>query len=273
LTAKLVGKNQISEFRQIAEGLVSKLSSFEDVVSVVFSGGLVRGFMDNYSDIDIMVFLKEEDRVLARQIRKMGSDAQRLTGVDVDLEVHSLGWLKRRWNEIDRWSFATSQIVYDPRRETEKLFEDKLKLSGKFWVRRIVICCEYLKWYCCPPKENMETMAEAWINRGDLASAHYCLTYSVDVMLRLIFALNKELLPPQKWRLFYSYTLKWLPEGYRRLLKEAMKIKEMSKSDFERRLRAIRKMWHDIAPKIKDATGLTPDMTSKYYVEKVLHQK
>jgi hypothetical protein len=32
-------------------------------------------------------------------------------------------------------------------------------------------------------------------------------------------------------------------------------------------------MWRDIVPKVKDATGLTLDMTSKYYVEEVLHQK
>jgi predicted nucleotidyltransferase len=273
LTTKLAGKNQVNEFRQIAERLVSRIASFEDVVSIVFMGGLTRGFMDKYSDIDIMVFLNNEDRVLARRIKKIGSDAQRLTGVDVDLEVHPLGWLKRRWNEVDRWSFAKSEIVYDPKGETRELFEDKLKLSDEFWVRRIVVCCEYLKWYCCPPKENMGTMAEAWVERGDLVSAHYCLTYSIDVMLRIIFALNKEFVPPQKWTVFYSYGLKWLPKHYKELLLEAMAIKEMSESDLERRLRAIRKMWRDIVPKVKDATGLTLDMTSKYYVEEVLHQK
>lgn len=122
-------------------------------------GGLVRGFMDKYSDIDIMVFLNRKDRALAKRLRKIGSDAQKRTGIDVDLEVHPLENLKkRRWTEVDRWSFAKSEIVYDPNGETGILFEDKLRVPDDFWVRRVVVCCEYLKWYCCPPKKNTETM-------------------------------------------------------------------------------------------------------------------
>ena len=273
LTVKLVGRNKISEFRQIAERLVSKISPFEGVVSIVFMGGLVRGFMDKYSDIDIMVFLDKEDRVLARWIRQMGSDVQRFTGVDVDLEVHPFEHLRNhKWNEIDRWSFAKSEIVYDPKGKTRRLFEDKLRFSDDFWVRRVVVCCEHLKWYCCPPEEDMGTMAEAWIDRGDLLSAHYCLTYSIDVMLRIIFALNKEFVPPQKWTVFYSYGLKWLPKDYEKLLTEAMTIKGMSKDNFERRLKALRKMWSNVMPKIEEGTGLTLDSLSRYYVEKVLCQ-
>lgn len=106
-----------------------------------------------------------------------------------------------------------------------------------------------------------------------MVSAHYCLTYSIDVMLRTVFALNREFVPPQKWTLFYSYGLKWLPKDYKQLLTEAMTVQEMSKNDFERRLNALRKMWRGIVPKIEGTTGLTFDLVSKYYVEKVLHQK
>jgi len=67
---------------------------------------------------------------------------------------------------------------------------------------------EYLKWYCCPVKKDAGTVAEVWIRKGDLTSAHYCLNYGVELLLKLIFALNKEFLPSPKWRLFYSYSLK-----------------------------------------------------------------
>jgi hypothetical protein len=105
-----------------------------------------------------------------------------------------------------------------------------------------------------------------------MASAHYCLTYSVDLMLEIIFALNKEFLPVQKWRLFYSYSLKWLPKDYVKLLKEAMVIKELSARDLKRRLKALQEMWLGIVPKIEEETGLTADLMTKYYVEKVLNQ-
>jgi len=77
------------------------------------------------------------------------------------------------------------------------------------------------------------------------------------LLLEIIFALNKEYLPAPKWRVFYSCNLKWLPEDYKELIKEAMKIKNFSVRDFDLRLKAIRKIWHNILPKIKDETGLT----------------
>jgi hypothetical protein len=46
------------------------------------------------------------------------------------------------------------------------------------------------------------------------------MNYGVDLLTEMIFALNKKYLPPPKWRMFYSYRLEWLPEGYRELIAE-----------------------------------------------------
>jgi len=79
-------------------------------------------------------------------------------------------------------------------------------------------------------------------------------------------------LPAPKWRMFYSYSLKWQPMNYKKLIKEAMIMRSFSARDFNRRLKTIREIWHKIVPKIEDETGLTPDQISKYYVEKILRQ-
>jgi len=270
---KLKGKNQVRRFRRVAEGLVSKISSFEGVAGIVFIGGLVRGFADRFSDVDIIVFLSRRDERLKRRIRGLGVDVQRRLGIDVDLEVHFLEDFRRwKWDEVDRWEFSRAEIVFDPKGEVKKIFKEKLRVRKGFWVRRIVVCGEYLKWYCCPPKGDVGTVAECWVERGDLVSAHYCLTYGVDLLVRIVFALNREFLPAPKWRIFYSYELKWLPENHRRLLGEAMLVKSFSVKEFRRRLEAIRKLWCEMLPKIREETGLTTELISKYYVEKVLHQ-
>lgn len=267
------GDNQIGRFRQIAEKLVSRLSLIEGVVGIVFMGGLARGFADRFSDVDIDVYLSVEDRKLKQTIREMCADEQKRSGIDVDLSIHFLGeFKKRKWTEIDRWDYSHALIVYDPKDEVKRLLDQKLQVPRDLWVKRIATCAEYLKWYCCPPKENVGTMAEAWIERGDLVSAHYCVTYAVDVLLRVIFALNKEFVPPQKWRIYYSYTLKWLPPNYKELFREALITKELSTSDFERRLEVIRKIWYTTVPKIEEETGLTLGALSKYYIENVLQQ-
>ena len=270
---KLKGKNQIRKFRQVAEGLVSKISSFKGVTGIVFIGGLVRGFADKFSDVDIIVFLSRRDERLRRRIRGLGVDGQKRLGIDVDLEVHFLKDFKRwKWDEVDKWEFSRAEIVFDPKGEIKKVFGEKLRIPKSFWVKRIVVCGEYLKWYCCPPKKDVGTVAECWIERGDLVSAHYCLNYGVDLLVKIVFALNREFLPAPKWRIFYSYGLEWLPENYKRLLGEAMLVKSFSVEDSSRRLKAIRELWCGVLPKIREETGLTAELISKYYVEKVLHQ-
>jgi len=273
MAAKLEGKNQIGKFRQVARELASRIASYEGVVGIVFIGGLVRGFVDKFSDVDIIVFLSRRNEQLRKNIRNLGSDKQRRLGIDMDLEVHFLEDFKRwKWNEVDRWEFSRAEIAFDPEGEIEKVFGEKLKVSKGFWIKRIVVCGEYLKWYCCPPEEEVGTVAECWVERGDLVSAHYCLDYAVELLIRVTYALNRQFLPAPKWRIFYSYGLKWLPEGYRRLLGEALLVKSFSVKDFMRRLEAIRKLWCKLLPKIREETGLTTELITKYYVEKVLHQ-
>jgi predicted nucleotidyltransferase len=273
MVARLKGENQIKKFRRIAEELASKIVSFEGVAGVVFIGGLVRGFADKFSDVDVIVFLSGRDERLRKKIRELGVDRQRRLGVDVDLEVHFMGDFRRwKWSEVDRWEFSRAEIVFDPEGEIAKMFGEKLRVRKGFWVKRIVICGEYLEWYCCPPKRDMGTVAECWVERGDLVSAHYCLSYAVDLLIRVVYALNREFLPAPKWRIYYSYALKWLPKGYRRLLGEVLLVKSFSVKDFGRRLEAIRKLWRGTLPKIREETGLTTELISKYYVEKVLHQ-
>jgi predicted nucleotidyltransferase len=270
---KLKGKNQIKKFRQIAEQLASEISALKDVVGIVFIGGLVRGFVDKSSDIDIIVFTNKRDTQLRRQIRSLGNAVEKQFNIDLDLEIHFLEDFKKQpWDEIDKWEFSKARIVFDPKRKIKKTFKEKLKVPKEFWIRRIAVCSEYLKWYCCPPKEGVGTVAQSWIDRGDLISAHYSLNYATDLLVRLTFALNRDFTPAPKWRIYYLRNLKWQPKGYKEHLKEALSLKSFSAKDFDRRLRAIRTTWHEILPKIKQETGFTPQLMTKYYVEKILHQ-
>lgn len=270
---RLQGKNQIRKFRQIAENLKAKIVSFAGVVGIIYTGGLTRGFTDDSSDIDIIVLLGKKDERLRKRIQNIGSEEQKHQRVDMDVEVHFLEDFKRRtWNETEKWDFAQAKTVFDATGDVRRLIKEKLRVSEGFWVRRIVVCGEYLKWYCCPPREGVGTIAETWIERGDLISAHYCLNYSLDLFIQTIFGLNKEFLPPPKWRIYYSYDLKWLPEDYKNLLTESFTVKSLSARDLKRRLKALRTLWREILPKMKEETGLTPELISKEYVKKVLRQ-
>jgi predicted nucleotidyltransferase len=270
---RLKGKNQIREFSKVAKALTSKIGSHKGVAGVILIGGLTRGFADKYSDVDMITLLSRKDENLRKKLKEIGSDEQKRSGIDIDLEVHFLeDFRARKWDEMFKWDLSHAKIVLDPEKEIQRMLTEKLKVSKVFWLKRIVICSEYLKWYCCPPKEDVGTIVEAWVERGDMVSAQYCLSYAFDLLIRIMFALNKEFLPAPKWRVFYSYTLRWLPTDYKKLLKKALTIMGFSKHDLNRRMKALKQIWRETLPKIREETGLTPDLISKYYVEKVLHQ-
>jgi predicted nucleotidyltransferase len=272
MKTRLKGNNQIRLFWQAAERLVSKITASKTVAGVIFLGGLARGFADKYSDVDIVVLIDKEDRLLRRKIHTLGSEERQRSGLDIDLEIHHLGAFQRwKWDETDRWDFSHAEIVYDPRGQIRKLFDVRLKVSERFWVKRIVICVEYMKWYCCPPTKRSCTIAETWIDRGNLLSAHYCLNYAIDVLLKTAFALNKEFFPPPKWRVFYFQNLKWLSSNHE-LLKDAIKVKGLTVEDLNRRLRFLREIWQPILIKVEAETGLTLDQITRHYVERMLHQ-
>jgi predicted nucleotidyltransferase len=270
---RLQGANRIKRFQEIGEVLKRKIGSFEGVSGIVFMGALTRGFADKYSDVDVIVFLGERDESLREIIGKIGSDEHRRSGVDVDLEVHFLeDFRARKWDEIARWDFSHASIVFDREGELQKLLRTKLTVPSSFWLKRVVVYGEYVGWYCCSPNENAETLADIWVDRGDLVSAHYCLNYALTLLIRIIFALNREFLPPPKWEIFYSHSLKWLPLNYEKLVGEALTIKSLSKHDLDRRLRAVRELWREILPKLREETGLTPELISREYVKHVLGQ-
>jgi predicted nucleotidyltransferase len=273
MRARLKGKNRIRLFRQAAKRLTSHITSYEHVTGIVFLGGLTRGFTDKSSDLDGMVFLERKNQVQETQIRDMVTEEAKRSGIDIDMEIHLLrDFAKWRWTEINRWDFSHAQIAFDKKEHVRKIIEARLKVPDEFWTRRIVVCAEYMKWYCYSPKKSIGTIAEAWIDRGDLISAHYCVNYGVELILRAVFALNREFIPPPKWRVYYFRDLKWLPKNHN-LLDQAMRVTDLSVDDLRRRLEAVRQIWTEVFSKIKHDMGLGPEETSRYYVQRILKQR
>jgi len=270
---KLKGPNQIDRFRRVAEKLVLRISVYKGVCGILYHGGLMRGFADRFSDIDITVFLDRDDKGLERAIRSIALHEERHSSLEIDLMIHNLEHSrKKRWNEIEKREFSKAKVVFDPEGQIKELLSEKLKVSQNFWRDRIATLSEYLKWYCCPPEEGVGTITEAWVVRGDLVAAHHCMSYGLEVILEVLFALNREFFPSAKWSLFDSYGLKWLPDGYKDIVQEVMVVRSFSKGDLDRRLNAARQLWSRVLPKIEEETRITLEELHGYYVQNVLHQ-
>ena len=270
---ELKGSNQIDTFRQVAEKLVSRICACQGVCGILYHGGLVRGFADRFSDLDITVFSDGDDEGLQRAIRIIEREEEKRSGLETDLMIHDLkDSLKRIWSEIERREFSKAKIVFDPEGQIEELLSEKLSVSQDFWVNRIATLTACLKWYCCPSEEGVGTITEVWVERGNLVAAHHCVSYGLEVIFEMMFALNREFFPSVKWRLFDSYGLRWLPKDYRHLVQEIMLMKSFSKGDLDRRLNAVRQLWNGILPKVEEETRMTLKELDVYYVRNILNQ-
>lgn len=265
-------RNRYAEFRLVAEAVASRIKPVKGVAGIIFLGGLARGVADDDSDIDITVFVDTDDEGVGRELRKVVRDAQQRSGFEIDFEIHETqDFARRKWDEVDRWELGKAEIVFDPSGVIRRLFQKGARVPGDFWTTRIVECCTYLRWYCCP-QAGQKCMAETWIDRGDPLSAHYCIHYSIDLMLELVFALNREFFPPQKWRLQYARDLRWLPKDFEMRIAEMSVVKAHSRNELRRRLDAAGKMWPEVIEKVEIETGLTTENIARYYVENILGQ-
>lgn len=136
MRTKLTGKNNIRLFRQVARRLASDIARCKQV----------RG----------MVFLERKNQVQETQIRDMVTKEAKRSGIDTDLEIHLLkDFAKWKWTEINRWDFSHAEIAFDKKEHIGRIIEAGVKVSDEFWTRRIVLCAEYMKWYCYPPRRAL----------------------------------------------------------------------------------------------------------------------
>jgi predicted nucleotidyltransferase len=163
--AELKGENLLNLFKPIAERLVYEISSVKGVSGIVLLGGLARGFMDKFSDLDITVLLDTPDNSLKQRIRKICAKEQ-TDNLGIDLEIYSLADFRAEiWDDMLRWEYSHAKVVFDPKGEVRKAIANKTKMPESFWKKRIAAHVEYLKWYCSPD-EAPGTMSEAWVERG-----------------------------------------------------------------------------------------------------------
>jgi predicted nucleotidyltransferase len=269
----LKGENLIEQYERIAEQVRSRIVSVKGVSGILYTGALVRGFADRHSDVDLIVFLQKGKGELKQRIRKIGADEQQKWKIEIDLEVHYIeDFEKRVMTEINMWDYSRSKIVFDPRGRIKQLLKRKLRVPKSYWVEQVVPCAEYVDWYCCPQRKSDVALAETWIERGDPVSAHYCINYAIDLLLKIIYALNKEFVPPPKWTIFYSYNLNWLPHDFKRRLEEALKIQSVSVTDLKRRLGEMRSIWTEVVSKMENDTGLTRDLIAREFRRNIVHQ-
>lgn len=266
------GRNMHAELSSIAREIGDRAIGMEAVEGVVFLGSLARGFMDESSDLDISIIVGGKDlKRLRRVFEPMAKEVESNRGVEADIEVHAYDdFARRQWGEIERFSFQHCQIYFDRNGRLGRSIKEKLDVPRDFWTRRIVEGCIYLSGYASPGREGRST-AENWVRRGDLAQAHYCAGYVAELIMELTYALNREFLPPPKWRMFNLRNLPWRPEGLEESLATIMSVGEMNQEGLARRLSAARELWPRIIQRVEEVEDMDMDSMNIFYNERIVY--
>ena len=192
------------------ENVTRYFQSDPEVRALLLGGSIAHGFETPTSDVDILIFVSEEDhkkRLAGNRIHFFNTDLCTYQGGYVDGKYLSLNFieqLKQRGSEPARFAFAGSQVLFskvDGLAEEIRRVAEYPKNGKKERIKRFYAQFEAWHWYC---QESLRLKND------------YLLGTSVSKFIlfggRLILAHNELLYPYHKWFLRVLGEAKKKPE-------------------------------------------------------------
>lgn len=236
---------KFEEMLQEAKNIANEIAKESGVIGITLCGGLSRGYADELSEIDLIVYL--EDNIYRDWISGMGpiphNDAL-WKGNYVDIEFFSFQKeLLEEWELIKKWDASYNVILFDPEKKIDALLKDKDIFSSKEKYQcasKYFVQCMYIG----------DLVIQQWIKRGDPLAANQLINAAISSLIGLVFLTNDEYPPYEKWALNYSYSLKWLPKKWKERISEILITNEHSIKEAERRHKLFVKLYKDCWEKI-----------------------
>lgn len=213
---------------------IEELKKLTEVIGIVVTGGIARGFADEFSDVDIEVFLHNKDYIkweknppieLNRMIN--GKEIVEIEFFDYEdyLEPKNDEY---NWTLANRWDKTYANIVYDPENKIKDLLSSKVMFRQNELERLLCRSHKYAYWYGF-------MVTESWIARGDIISAQISINYAVDNLIDYIYLSNKKYFPHMKWKYYYVKELETLPDNFSNILDELVLKNIYSEDDIKRK--------------------------------------
>ncbi|MCP4568626.1 MAG: hypothetical protein GY841_13700 [FCB group bacterium] len=212
-------KNLNRRFSRAARIIADKISKIDGVVGIVATGGIGRGYSDEFSDLDLIVYAEQEK---AKEIDSYIAIGQLLyKGIQYDTPVESYRKALRHktpsvyWSQALRWTLESSIILYDTDDRIADLIAARVIYPE---VERKKMVTDYRHW----TDEILNYMYPTWKARGQVYNLAHLLRQAAENMILWIYAQNGVFQPyTRKW-LFYYLENGLVPEaGYFPRIKKA----------------------------------------------------
>jgi len=212
------GKNRYREFLSVAKIISRKISKIEGVVGIVATGGIGRGYCDDYSDLDLIVYVEEEKVKEIKEYIAVGylryKDIELDTPVESYQKVLNYKVPSRYWSQVQRWEIGNALVLFDTKGRIKDLFKEKLIFPDR---EQKILLEKHRQEVEFHLKYNFET----WEKRGDMINLADSLIRGTESLILWIYAKNRKFQPfTSKW-LFYYLENKMVPESkYLKLIKK-----------------------------------------------------
>ncbi len=207
---KYKGENRYNEFLTAAKIVSKKVSKIKGVVGILAVGGIGRGYCDDYSDLDLIVYVDE--RKFDEITKYIAVGGLRYKGIEIDTPVESYqNALNQKspskyWSQDARWDRENSKILFDTDSRIKSLLKEKLVFPD--WEQK-----KLLSKYQKGVETHLVYFYEMWQKRGSQINLADTLIRASKNIILWIYAKNKKFHPYlPKW-LFYYLESDLIPES------------------------------------------------------------
>lgn len=251
-------------------------SDMHKVSALAFQGGIGRGKFDRLSDIDLLIAFDKNDDSSDIIKGEHEFDEKKWSIFHLSFDKVS----PKKWRDKLRYVYGyETQIIFDRHGALNKLCQEALlseeeradriiynikKLGNRGITYRGIINEEWKGIHWGDPYD-------LWIVRGCDYSAHMRLNQAIELMIDLIYSINRLPIPSPKWKHHLVTGLQWVPEDFRHNLHEASIINSITSSDVERRYHSLIAIVTQCIERSMQLQLLPEDMGSYYFPKFSIH--
>jgi predicted nucleotidyltransferase len=243
----------------------SRIKNSENVVGVCLLGGLAkRNLFDEYSDIDIAVFLDARPKI------NFLPDFSFKISIQKNHFEFNLSQLVIS-EEINDWSipkieaYSKGEILYDQNNRIYNLIKSK-QFNLKKFEERIIDCLNQFNW-----KVNFHCLNT--YKRGFPEASHLLLNEGIELLIDAVYCINKNYLPHIKWWFKDLENLDIKPKRFVYHIKNAILITSTSKKEIERRIYHLNQIYQWLNIYVYDNYNIQEDNYYKYWATNISNRQ
>lgn len=225
---KIRKENRVDDLINHLEAHMHELIN-DDVIGVTLNGGLSRGYGDHLSEIDVTVYMNDKGfKTFNEGLYNIKEGICVIEGQLYDVKLLNYETELNRTMSVmtELWDMKHAKILYDPDKRIEGLIEKHLERKVSFDDASGPL---FVYWW------HYKLAGDIWIHREDPFQGHFILNEGVKHLLKVLYLINKQYVPHEKWLVHNLYQLIWLPSASDILLKQVMDTGNMSMKSLKKR--------------------------------------